>query len=124
MKRFNVKEWLQTKREVVTKGGFPVKILATGIKSGEYSIAGIISHPDGTESVNIWTSEGAILKGFDSYLDIMFKDIKKTGWVNIYKNVDTVVESQIYKSREEAQAHSGAFKQYTYIDTILITWTD
>ena len=85
-----------------TRDGRAVRILATGVKAGFYSVIGIVTDSfDGNEFVSEWTADGtSISHNFGTHNDLIPVPTKHEGWVAIGK--DGFVYGQYARSRVDA----------------------
>ena len=134
MKQFNLKEYLENpSRQVVTRNGFPVRIICTDAKD-TYPVIGLVKLQDGTEYTNCFKKNGKHSDnyGFDSPLDLFFVSVKKEGWVNLY---DTRINgkmctSSVFDTKEEAVKNIGLIDTGRfdlvpdYISTVHIEWEE
>lgn len=104
MKPFDI-ELAKAGYPVCTRDGRPVRILCFDRKSVYgYSILALVDEGD-HESFIVCTSRGKFYKyGKDNPYDLFMSPVKKEGWINIYKelNSDHVFTSPVYKTLDEA----------------------
>lgn len=104
MKPFDL-ELAKQGKPVCTRDGRPVRILCFDRKSvDEYSILALVDEGN-RESFIVCTSRGKFYKyGNDNPYDLFMSPVKKEGWINIYKelNSDHVFTSPVYKTLDEA----------------------
>ena len=124
MKEFNLEEYLKNpSQKVVTRDGRDVRIICTDAKGDEPIIALVYNNIREEENVYTYNRDGYFYGDNDSCLDLFFDNIKKEGWVNLYRNEDVVFLSEkIYKSKEDAK--EVAIKKTDYIATIKIEWEE
>ena len=124
MKEFNLNEYLKDpSKKVVTRDGREVRIICTDAKGDEPIIALVYNNIREEENVYTYNRDGYFYGDNDSCLDLFFDNIKKEGWVNLYRNEDVVFLSEkIYKSKEDAK--EVAIKKTDYIATIKIEWEE
>ena len=123
MKEFNLDEYLKNpSQKVVTRDGREVRIICTDMKSyDDYKIAALVKKNDDEEVLLCYRKSGRA--SYSSDFDLLFDNIKKEGWVNIYFSVDKgkYVGEEIYRSEYEAIENS---KFGIYIATIKIEWEE
>ena len=91
-----------------TKDGNPVTILRIDIKDMLYPVVGIVSHEEGTETVETYTSTGAFITNRESPQDLVEvvekKKVKK--WINIYEHEKNITYSA-WDSKGEADTSAS-----------------
>lgn len=138
MKPFTLKEYLDNPtRKVMTRNGYPVKIICTnakvfspGVDSTIYPVVALVSvgprrgNPDITNEDVIfsYSTSGRVNIGANDPYDLCFETVKVSGWVNIYKagSADAITSTVIYKTKEEAMF--GRTSSSDYLDTIFVEW--
>lgn len=124
MKKFDLKEYLENPgRKVVTRNGYPVRIICTNRK-GLYTkpIVALITMPNNDEIIESYWEDGIGTNGTEYKYDLFFASNKKEGWINIYKTDKPVTTSKIYNSEQEAKA--DIYTKSNYVDTIKIEWNE
>lgn len=125
MKQFNLREYLENpSREVITREGWPVRIVCTDANNDFPVIALLKMKGKEEESVYSFQADGTYYRnGQANCRDLFFKPEYHKGWVNLYYNVCGTVstDTTVFPSKELAQA---AKKYYKYIDTIPVEWED
>lgn len=121
MKPFNLQEFQKDpSRKIVTRCGFPVRIICTDVK-GSAPIVAVIEEKDNTENVFRYESDG-IMHGYHD-IDLFFAPEKHEGFINLYKNIcgGISTDSTVFSTKEHAQASK---KYENYLDTIKIEWEE
>ena len=116
MKPFNLEEYLANpSRKVVTKNGYPVRIICTDAK-GICPVVGLVAYENYELAFNV-RKDGRI----DGILDLFFAPEKHEGWVNVYRDMGDSWEycGRIYDSEEEAKV-----KANNPLATIKIEWEE
>ena len=125
MKQFDLKEYLANpSRKVVTRDGCPVRILCTDKKSYNEQIVGLIMGNNGMEFISTWTQQGKSFFNSDTPNDLFFAPEKHEGWINVYRNIDTVhtYAGAIYDSKEDAEKRK--IIDENYVTTIKVEWEE
>lgn len=73
--------------QVVTKDGWKVRILDADFKS-EQSLVTIVENPDGTESIETYTSSGRYISQKETGMDLVLVPKQASKWVNEYRSVE------------------------------------
>lgn len=122
MKQFSLEEYLENPdRKVVTRNGFPVRIICTD-RNYKQPIIALIKEKDGTETIHTYNTQGGFWTNNEfSNMDLMFAPTKKEGWVNIYNRVARSC-GLIHESEEKAKLKAD--KDKTYIATVKIEWEE
>ena len=122
MKEFNLDEYLKNpSQKVVTRDGSDVRIICTDAKGDEPIIALVYNNIRDEENVYTYNRDGYFYNNNDSYLDLLFDNIKKVGWVNIYSEQEYRHPGEnIFKTKEEAIK----YKDINYITTVKIEWEE
>lgn len=127
-KQFSLREYLKDpKREVITRCGFPVRILSTDVRSeGErFFVLGLIKLPNGFERIQLWTTEGFCdpneAEKFDQ--DLYMRPLEKVGWANIKIEEDNESMSlgRIYQTKRDAVLARQTDRNYA---TAKVVWYD
>ena len=85
MKEFNLTEYLKNpSQKVITRDGREVRIICTDAKGDEPIIALVYNNSRDEENVYTYNRDGYFYNNNDSDLHLLFDNIKKVGWVNIY----------------------------------------
>ena len=119
MKQFNLEEYLKNPiRNVITRGGSPVKIHCTNYTKNQFIIAEI----EGTNLSETFDKNGKWLSLADSEKDLFFAPEKHEGWINIYKSgsEDYSLGRDIYISKERAEAVASS----NCVSTVKIEWME
>ena len=119
MKQFSLEEYLANpSRKVVTKNGYPVRIICTDAK-GICPVVGLVAYENYELAFNI-TKDGRI----DGVLDLFFESEKHEGWLNIYRSESGFyLRGNPYKSKEEADEVAKA-NYKTFCTTVKIEWEE
>ena len=122
MKEFNLNEYLKDpSKKVVTRDGREVRIICTDAKGDEPIIALVYNNIRDEENVYTYNRDGYCYNNNDSYLDLLFDNIKKEGWVNIYSEQEYRHPGEnIFSTKEEAIK----YKDINYVATIKIEWEE
>ena len=123
MKQFSLKEYLANpSRKVVTRDGYPARILYTDAK-GKYPVVAIFGIDDEEDSVGKFQKDGMYNENEISPFDLFFAPEKKEGWVNIYRNVCGGVSTgtDVFSTKEHAQSSR---KYENYLGTVKIEWEE
>ena len=124
MKQFNLDEYLKNpSKKVVTRDGYPAKIICTNFHLSGYPIVAEINDKN-YRNKQSWSFDknGQFDSCKNNGKDLFFAPEKHEGWINIYR--DTILSGAYYKyiyhSEEDAKenACSGA------IATIKIEWEE
>ena len=122
MKSFNLQEFQKDpSRKIVTKRGFPVRIICTDTKN-DMPIVALVSEKDGTEISYNYYENGKYYPNSETSNDLFFAPKQGEGWVNIYRIADTdeLKASIIFSIKEEAEFYRG--DNTKYVATTKITW--
>ena len=123
MERFNLKKYLANPSiKVVTREGYPVRILCTDARR-DYPIIALVEEDDGIDSTATYLLDGTYLKGETHNYDLFFATEKKEGWVNLYRNVcgGVSTDTDVFSTKEHAQSSR---KYENYLGTVKIEWED
>ena len=124
---FNLDEYLKNpSREVVTRDGYPVKIICTNFHLSGYPIVAEIDDKE-YRTKQSWTFDknGQYdMCGKNHRKDLFFAPVKREGWINIYKYADADfdygVGLKIFDTQRKAEL--SACGKENYINTIKIEW--
>lgn len=121
MKQFNLEEYRNNpSRKVVTRNGYPVRILAIDLEDEDFPIAAAIDN----RYPMSYTSRGTVnyeLRHEDDR-DLFFAAERHEGWVNIYRHIkysDSYC-GNVYASVEEAKEHATS----DVVTTTKIEWEE
>ena len=109
MEQFSLEKYLAIpSRKVVTRKGYPVRILCTDRNLPTEEIVGLIMNNDGSEEVFSWNKQGKRFSLIDesSMRDLFFAPEKHEGWVNVIRDMvhnEVYCGNMIYASKEEAE---------------------
>ena len=130
MKQFNLEEYLKNpSREIVTRDGYPVKIMCTNFHLSGYPIVAEIDDKEyGTKQSWTFDKNGQynMFNGKTHRKDLFFAPKKYEGWINIFRdsgkdiNIMGYYTSNPYDSEEKAIAIGRNAKNY--VNTIKIEW--
>jgi hypothetical protein len=78
-------------KPIQTRNGLKVRILERRVKSSEYSVVGVITNPNGSETIEKWTRDGAFTATThrsDHPHDLVNvpDNFVFSGWMNVYEN--------------------------------------
>lgn len=110
MKPFNLEEYLKNpSRKVVTRGGYPVRIVCTDAHDNNCPIIALVSREDGTEDVFMYTKQGTFFDSEPDIFDLFFTPEKHERWVNLYKSEsgEYSLGASICISKEHAEVMAG-----------------
>ena len=121
MKAFSLEEYLKNpSKKVVTKEGKTVKRILCTDARGSYPIVALIEESYYDNALS-YTDDGKLYNGESNVYDLFFAPEKHEGWINLYKDTAGIyVPSQIYKTKESAEASSCI----TCIATVKIEWEE
>ena len=127
MKQFNLEEYLKNPdREVVTRGGYKVRIICTDRKNHDsYPIVALVETDEDDERVRSFKIDGKwSVDGLENHLDLFFAPTKHEGWVNVFEDTcgNRGVGSRIFNSKEDAEKEAKNFG--SYLATIKIEWEE
>ena len=127
MKQFNLEEYLKNpSREIVTRDGYPVKIMCTNFHlSGCPIVAEIDDKEYGTKQSWVFDKNGQynMFNGKTHRKDLFFATEKHEGWINIFKSSNDIAvlgQSSIFESKEDAEKNGKDCE--CYVATIKIEW--
>jgi hypothetical protein len=115
MKPFNLEKALEGDPVITRDGRKVTDIHYFRIKDLDASVmVGI----DNTE-LKSYDTNGKYYQNNDSYYDLFMAPIIKTYWINIYKYCDnTIIQSKVYESKENADNNKQISTSYSFIKTI------
>lgn len=123
MKQFNLKEYLENPRDLVTRGGKKARLICNDLKHEPYTVVAAITNIIGLESVNTYTEHGELTQGKSNQLDLFFAPEKHEGWANIYRDIRNITYvGGIYTSEKEAK--ENIYFPSRYITTFKIEWEE
>ena len=124
MERFNLKKYLANPSiKVVTREGYPVRILCTDARR-DYPIIALVEEDDGIDSTATYLLDGTYLKGETRNYDLFF-DKKKEGWVNLYRTEDGAERLGWFRyTEEEARKEASGDNMYKHIATVKLEWEE
>ena len=102
MEKFSLEKYLANpSRKVVTRGGYPVRIICTDFNNKIYPVVGEIQ---GVFTPEPFTKDGAYRELVCTDYDLFFASEKHEGWINLFKDSDIkYVGYKIFESKEEAE---------------------
>lgn len=110
---------------VMTEDGCPVRILCFDMKNPSgFELVGLVTTDRGSEQVFTWNKDGRIGCFMSDYAkDLRMVPVKRTGWVNLYRNGDEVLTSTaVYATQEEAMPSIRT--EGSYIATVPVEWEE
>ena len=120
MKQFNLQEYLANpSRKIVTRYGFPVRIICTDVK-GSTPIVAVIEKEDKTENVFCYKSDGIMHRYHD--IDVFFAPKKHKGYVNLFRQITGINTGFVFNTKEEAEKSAKGIP--CYITTTKIEWEE
>ena len=127
MEQFSLEKYLANpSRKVVTRKGYPVRILCTDRNLPTEEIVGLIMNNDGSEEVFSWNKQGKRFSLIDesSMRDLFFAPEKHEGWINVYRYSDGghAYAGAVYESKEDAEKRK--IIDENYVTTIKIEWEE
>lgn len=127
MKKFNLNEYLKNpQRKVITREGFPVRIICTDKvcdnKGSQKPIIALVNFGD-REIVYPYSSDGISTPSLPKF-DLFFETEKKEGWVNIYTDDYGIAYSgQLIHGEYEVAKTTGRSLE-GYLTTSKIEWEE
>lgn len=121
MKPFNLEEYLANpSRKMVTRDGRKVtRFLCTDAK-GPYPIVALVESYDGTADNSLqYTKRGQYFIDGTSNSDLFFAPEKHEGWVNVYRDFDSLMCGSVFATEEDAKCNAKIA-----IATIKIEWEE
>ena len=126
MEQFSLKKYLANPtRKVVTRDGYPVRIICTDRKDLNFPIITLIERKlGGAEVIYAHTKDGRYCDTTPTGYDLFFAPEKHEGWINIYRNEDEDYYKGmvIFSSKEDAIEKGRRFSDY--ITTTKIEWEE
>lgn len=123
---FNLEEYLKNpSREIVTRDGYPVKIMCTNFHLSGYPIVAEIDDKEyGTKQSWVFDKNGRYdMCSKNHRKDLFFVPKKYEGWINIFKSSNDIAflgQSRIFESKEDAEKSGKGCDSYAA--TIKIEW--
>lgn len=110
---------------VVTEDGCPVRILCFDMKNPSgFELVGLVTTDRGSEQAFTWNKEGRIGCFMSDYAkDLRLTPVKRTGWVNIYRNGGGVLTGETVHATQEDAITVGRAED-TYIATVPVEWEE
>ena len=108
--------------KVVTRCGSPVRIICFDA-AGVEPIVGLVSELFGETPVSYMKNGSYSLVGKSSPLDLCMAPVKRTGWVNIYRNGGGVLTGETVHATREGAITVGSAED-TYIATVPVEWEE
>lgn len=110
---------------VVTVDGYPVRILCFDMKNPSgFELVGLVTTDRGNEQAFTWNRDGRIGCFMSDYAkDLRMVPVKRTGWVNLYRNGDDAMTGEKVHEMEEDAINAG-IDQDTYIATVPVEWEE
>ena len=122
MEKFSLEKYLENpSRKVVTRGGYPVRIICTDAHDNNCPIIALVSREDGTEDVFMYTKQGTFFDSEPDVFDLFFTPEKHERWVNLYKS-----ESGEYSLGAIciSEAHAEVMAGRECVATVKIEWEE
>ena len=109
MEQFSLEEYLANpSRKVVTRNGYPVRIICTDANKYNYPIIALVSNKSGIETVLGYTKKGTIIKNRQHDEDLFFALENHEEWINLYKSgINWSLGASIWQTEEEAKNNNG-----------------
>ena len=126
MEQFGLKKYLANPtRKVVTRDGYPVRIICTDRKDLNFPIITLIEKKlGGAEVIYAHTKDGIYCDTVPTGYDLFFAPEKHEGWINIYRSeYDDYYQGKIIYSSKEDAIKRGK-KTPSYITTTKIEWEE
>ena len=125
MERFNLKKYLANPSiKVVTREGYPVRILCTDARR-DYPIIALVEEEDGIDNTATYLLDGTYLKGETHNYDLFFDTEKKEGWVNLYRTEDGDERLGCFRhTEEEARMEASGDNMNKHIATVKLEWEE
>ena len=124
MKEFNLTEYLKNpSQKVVTRDGREVRIVCTDAKGDEPIIALVYNKNREEENVYTYNRDGSFYGDNYDCLDLFFDNIKKEGWVNLFKDEElTFINGDVYENEKDGK--EAAQGEPDFIATVKIEWEE
>lgn len=130
MKEFDL-ELVKQGHPVVTRDGYNARIICFNSKHKDYPIVALVSDLSKTyESVERYTINGKYYVSSEKPdpLDLMMASQKHEGWINLYKDKDSIrpwLGNHIFNSEQEAKDGSNCRDSIVqHVATIKIEWEE
>ena len=122
MEKFSLEKYLANpSRKVVTRGGYPVRIICTDARDNNCPIIALVSREDGTEDVFMYMKQGTVFDSEPDAFDLFFIPEKHERWVNLYKSESGEYSlGAICISKEHAEVMAGR----ECIATVKVEWEE
>ena len=123
MEKFSLEKYLENPlRKVVTRGGYPVRIICTDARDNNCPIIALVSREDGTEDVFMYTKHGTFFDSEPDVFDLFFTPEKHERWANLYKSESGEYSfgAIIYERKEDAEGCRGE----KCVATVKIEWEE
>ena len=125
MKEFDL-ELAKAGYPVCTRDGRSARVICYDCKHPIYPLIGLVGCKNGEEYVLSYTEKGELIEGLTYGADLMMANVKKEGWINIYKGGRTLHDIGItertgvciFNTKEEAINNSQGVR----VDTIKIEY--
>ena len=110
MKPFSLEEYLANpSREVITRGGSPVKIHCTNYQGEKPIVAEI----EGSGQSLSYNKDGSYFSDGESVRDLFFASKKHEDWLNIFSSgVAFHIDDHLYASKERAEKEGKGREGY------------
>ena len=122
MKQFSLEEFKKNpNRKVVTRSGWPVRVICTD-KKGEYPVVALISDGDDREYMKMYKADG-MCNRIKSPFDLFVEVEKKDGWINIFRHDGEIEGGIVFDTEKEAVEFFGK-NDPRLIATVYIEWEE
>ena len=128
-KPFNIDQ-ARAGHPVCTRDLRPARIVCDNMSDGisKDNILALVSETDGSETAYAYNRDGTFMGAGEQYrLDLQLATVKKTGWINIYRDSvlnTTMAEEYIYDTEKEAKRHDSNDPSVEILDTVKIEWEE
>jgi hypothetical protein len=124
MRQFSLKEFLaDPSQKVVSRLGFPVRIISTNFKGKEdHPVIGIVEI-ENIEMLQFFSEAGRVLGSADCDDDLFFLPSNHTAYVSLHRKSDGTLTCGDVGFDEEVIARWGA-RRTDYVATATIVWEE
>lgn len=124
MKPFDL-EKAKAGASICTREGFRARIVCFDADNDRFSIIALLKSDNGKEYPASFTKEGRFSDGEAcSSKDLFMEEIKKEGWINLYKATTERYIGCVYNTKKEAISKIVHDENITYIDTVKVEWEE
>ena len=120
MKPFNIKEYNNPSRKIMTGEGIPVRILCTDVKR-DYPIITLIED-NGKEYIRNFLLDGTTGVNTNEKYHLFFAPEKHEGYVNLFRQTAGINAGFVFNTKEEAEKSAKGIP--CYITTTKIEWEE